>query len=212
MTAADLMKLKVCGMRDPDNIRQVAALHPDYMGFIFYRDSKRVVNETFQIPADFPPEIKRVGIFVNEPTPAMLATAKRYSLDLIQLHGEEPAGQCDELRETGVGVIKVFRLSNDFDFGRIAPYRKVVDYFLFDTKGSGYGGTGTPFDWTILEMYDQEIPFFLSGGLSPENIRDARNLKHMNIHAVDVNSGVEVRPGLKDIKKLENLILKIRSH
>jgi phosphoribosylanthranilate isomerase len=212
MASADLIKLKVCGMRDPDNIRQVAALHPDYMGFIFYPDSKRVVSETFHIPDDFPSGIKKVGVFVNESNRIILGIAKKYSLDFIQLHGDESAEQCDQLRKTGIGVMKVFSVASDFDFRRTLPYKKMVDYFLFDTKGIGYGGTGATFDWSILERYDQEIPFFLSGGITTENIRDVRRLRSMNVHAVDVNSGVEVRPGIKDTKKVKKLKLEMNTY
>jgi phosphoribosylanthranilate isomerase len=192
-------------MRDPENMIAVAALHPDYMGFIFYRNSKRVVPSNFQIPKDFPSGIRRVGVFVNESTTTILDLVRKFSLDFVQLHGEEPPGQCKELRTAGVGVIKVFALSGDFDFKTLEPFKKVVDYFLFDTKGADYGGTGTVFDWRILKKYDQEVPFFLSGGLSPENIHDVAMLRGMNLLALDVNSGVEVRPGLKDVEKIERL-------
>ena len=199
------IQLKVCGMRDPENMIAVAALRPDYMGFIFYRNSKRAVPSDFQIPKDFPSGIKRVGVFVNESMPAMLSLVRKFSLDFIQLHGEESPLQCEELRTAGVGVIKAFALSPGFDFKTLEPFKKVVDYFLFDNKGVDYGGTGTAFDWGMLKEYDQEVPFFLSGGLSLENIHDVALLEGMNLHAVDVNSGVEVRPGLKDVGKIKKL-------
>jgi phosphoribosylanthranilate isomerase len=192
-------------MRDPENMIAVAALHPDYMGFIFYRNSKRVVPSNFQIPKDFPSGIKRVGVFVNESTSTILSLVGKFSLDFVQLHGEESPRQCEELRTAGVGVIKVFALSGDFDFKTLEPFKKVVNYFLFDTKGADYGGTGTLFDWRILKKYDQEVPFFLSGGLSPENIHDVAMLRGMNLLALDVNSGVEAKPGLKDIGKIKKL-------
>ena len=209
MQPPNRIKLKICGMRDPENIRKVAALHPDYMGFIFYPDSKRAVGENFEIPKDFPLGIRRVGVFVNEKISVMLKRAKRYSLDFLQLHGEESAEQCEELRKSGVKVIKAFSIGGDFDFDNVIQYKKAVDYLLFDKKGAGYGGTGMTFDWTILEKYDQEIPFFLSGGLSPNNIREVEKLKGMNIHALDLNSGVETEPGIKNVQLVEKVRMKV---
>ena len=205
MHSSNRMKLKICGMRDAENIRNVAALHPDYMGFIFYPNSKRAVSEKFVIPNDFPGDIKRVGVFVNEKTLVMLNLARKYSLDFLQLHGEETVEQCEELRKNGARIIKAFSIQDDFDFDSVVRYKKSADYFLFDTKGPGYGGTGSAFDWTILERYDQEIPFFLSGGLSSHNVLEVVKLKGMNIHGLDVNSGVEVEPGMKDIGLIKTL-------
>jgi phosphoribosylanthranilate isomerase len=199
------IRLKVCGMRDARNMIEVAALHPDYMGFIFYRNSKRAVPLNFRIPNGFPSGIKRVGVFVDESTSAILNLVREFSLDFVQLHGEESPRQCEELRAAGPGVIKVFAIGAAFDFKTVEPFKSVVNYFLFDTKGAEYGGTGKVFDWRILQQYDQKVPFFLSGGLSPGNIHDVARLRGMNLHALDVNSGVEVRPGLKDVEKIKKL-------
>jgi phosphoribosylanthranilate isomerase len=199
------IRLKVCGMRDANNMIEVAALHPDYMGFIFYRNSKRAVPLNFQIPNDFPSYIKRVGVFVNESASIILNLVKEFSLDFVQLHGEESPRRCEELRGAGVGVIKVFAIDAVFDFKSTALFKNAVNYLLFDTKGAEYGGTGTVFDWRMLQQYDQEVPFFLSGGLSPGNIRDVSQLRGMNLHALDVNSGVEVKPGLKDVEKIKKV-------
>jgi phosphoribosylanthranilate isomerase len=205
MKADNPIRLKVCGMRDTGNMIEVAALHPDYMGFIFYRNSKRAVPLNFQIPKDFPSSVKRVGVFVNESTYVILNLVKEFSLDFVQLHGEESGRQCEELHAADIGVIKVFGIGAAFDFKTLEPYKNVVNYFMFDTKGAEYGGTGTVFDWRMLQQYDQEVPFFLSGGISPGNIRDVAQLRGMNLHAVDVNSGVEVRPGFKDVEKIKKL-------
>jgi phosphoribosylanthranilate isomerase len=199
------IRIKVCGMRDPENILQVSELHPDYMGFIFYPKSKRFVGTEFQIPEQLPKEIKRVGVFVNETTDNILALAKAHSLDFIQLHGNESAKQCVELKQNSLGVIKVFQVDAQFDFSEIDPYKKVVNYFLFDTKSTSYGGTGKSFDWNLLKQYDQEIPFFLSGGLSISNIEKTKEMNKMNLHALDINSGVEISPGLKAIEKIKEL-------
>jgi len=199
------VKLKVCGMRDPENILQVAELRPDYMGFIFYGKSKRFVGDDFDIPPRLNGDIKRVGVFVNETTAKMEDLATKHRLELIQLHGNESVEQCLELKESGRKVIKVFSIDNKFQFGQTKPFRQVADYFLFDTKSETYGGTGKSFDWKLLERYDQEVPFFLSGGLSSTNVKDVKNLSGMNLHALDVNSGVELSPGLKDIEKIGQL-------
>lgn len=199
------IKLKICGMRDANNIIDVASVEPDYLGFIFYSKSPRFVGDEFVLPTKLSPEILRVGVFVNETTSVILDKAKTYNLDYIQLHGNETPSQCEALGQFGLGIIKVFSVGNDFDFEITKPYKKVVDYFLFDTKGRHYGGNASTFNWDLLKQYDQEIPFFLSGGLSPENIEEVRKLDSMNIHALDVNSGVEISPGVKDSLKVKQL-------
>ena len=149
--------------------------------------------------------IKRVGVFVNEATSRIMELAIRHQLDFVQLHGNESAEQCAEIKASGLGVVKVFQMDGHFDFPKLVPYKKNTDYFLFDTKSESYGGTGKTFDWNILNRYDQDIPFFLSGGLSVENINDAKAINGMNLHALDINSGVEISPGLKDIDKIKLL-------
>jgi len=109
------------------------------------------------------------------------------------------------LGQLGLGIIKVFSVGDDFDFSITKPYKNVVDYFLFDTKGKHYGGNASTFNWDLLKQYDQEIPFFLSGGLTPENIEQVSKLEGMNVHALDVNSGVELSPGVKDVLKIKQL-------
>ena len=191
-------------MRDALNIVEVASLQPDYMGFIFYAGSRRTVPDNFQIP-EITHGIKRVGVFVNESTPSMLNKSIHHSLDFLQLHGNESPDQCRELRDQGVQLIKVFSVDDGFDFASTAAYKGTVDFFMFDTKGPGYGGTGMTFDWTRLEKYDQEVPFFLSGGISPDNIEGLNRVRRMNIHAIDVNSGVESEPGRKSVEKISRI-------
>ena len=196
------VKLKVCGMRDAGNILQVASLHPDYMGFIFYPQSPRFIGKDFTLPKEFPNTIKRVGVFVNESTDRIKALVKNLDLDFVQLHGNESVEDCSDLKSSGVGVIKVFSVGSDFDFQITKPYQPVVDFFLFDTKGKLFGGNAKTFDWSILQNYDQKIPFFLSGGLSEDNISAIASLSKMNIHALDLNSGIEIEPGIKSIERL----------
>ena len=205
------IRIKVCGMRDSENILQVAKLQPDYIGFIFYSKSKRFVGDDFKIPEQLQKNIKRVGVFVNEGTQEILKLSAKHALDFIQLHGNESTEQCDEIKARGLGVIKVFQMDNHFDFAEINAFKKSVDYFLFDTKTESYGGSGKAFDWSLLNQYNQEIPFFLSGGLSASTIKDVTGLHGMNLHALDINSGVEVSPGLKRIELINELKLIVNS-
>jgi len=203
------IKLKVCGMRETVNILEVASLQPDYMGFIFYEKSKRFVGNDFSISANFPPTIKRVGVFVNEKIDAVEKLVSNYKLDYVQLHGDETPEVCRVLMNDRIGVIKVFSIDKEFDFSKTKPYEPYSDFFLFDTKSESYGGSGKSFDWNLLKKYNQQIPFFLSGGLSPYNIQNLEELQGMNLHAIDINSGVETAPGLKDgtkIKSIKNIL------
>lgn len=205
------MKLKVCGMKDRENILEVAALGMDYMGFIFYAKSPRYVGAQFELPAGFPVEIKKVGVFVNEVVGRMLDLGKKVKLDYFQLHGHEPVEVCKRLREEGYGIIKVFSVDDDFDFSITEPYTAVADYFLFDTKGKYYGGNAQVFNWELLRKYGQQVPFFLSGGLNADNLAGLNVLGGMNIHALDVNSGVELSPGVKDLKKIKELKVRLQA-
>jgi len=202
MSALSKIKLKVCGMRDPENIMDVAALKPDYMGFIFHSKSPRNVGYSFTLPDKFPSGIKRVGVFVNNGLDAILQQTECHALDYIQLHGDDSVRFCEEVRDHDLKIIKAFAVDDAFDFESTKPYKGIVDYFLFDTKGELRGGNGAAFNWRALERYDQEVPFFLSGGLNPENLTDLATLKGMNIHALDINSGVEISPGLKNVEKI----------
>jgi phosphoribosylanthranilate isomerase len=203
-------KLKICGMRDPDNIMEVAALRPDFMGFIFYPGSKRFVGHNFRIPDGFSDEIKRVGVFVNETIKGMLEVVATHALDFVQLHGEETSDTCGKLKESGVGVIKTFSIDETFRFTSVLPYLDKVDYFLFDTKGQSFGGHGRAFDWDILTTYDQSVPYFLSGGLSLDNVGEVNTIKGRSPFALDINSGVEIAPGLKDIDRVRRLMMHIK--
>jgi phosphoribosylanthranilate isomerase len=207
-------KLKICGMKFRHNMLKVAQMKPDYLGFIFYEKSPRYMPETLS-PKDLqqlPKQTKKVGVFVNATTAYMQAQAKAYRLDLLQLHGSESPEQCEELKKSGYNLIKVFSLGReDFDFELLDAYKPYVKYFLFDTKGRQPGGNGETFDWSLLRQYDQEIPIFLSGGISLENVNQLSALPFLNIHAIDVNSRFEVEPGIKDINLLQKLKDKMKN-
>jgi len=200
------LKIKICGMRDVENIREVSAFQPGYMGFIFYEKSPRFVGHDFVIPSEVPGEINRVGVFVNHTKQFVTDTMNRLQLDYAQLHGDESLEFCEELKERGVKIIKVFRVDEDFDFRTTTQFETVADFFLFDTKGKLYGGNAIPFEWTLLAQYNQALPFFLSGGIYLENIQKLKDILSLNIHAIDINSGVEDRPGFKNITKISEII------
>lgn len=195
-------------MRNPQNITDIAALNPDYLGFIFYEKSKRYVGEDFDEAATYhlPKGIKKIGVFVNASMEYVLSKVKRYGLDLVQLHGEESPEFCRDLQMKNITIIKVFAVGQTFDFSILEPYKPYCDYFLFDTKGKEKGGNGITFNWDVLKDYDNEKPFFLSGGLNLENIGKVKELGDLNILAIDVNSGFETEPGLKDVESIRRLM------
>lgn len=196
------MKLKICGMKYPDNILEVSELLPDYMGFIFWEKSSRFFDG--EIP-NLPKSIQKVGVFVNASFDEIVSKIKKHHLDLIQLHGNESVELCMDLKKENIQIIKVFSVNDDFDFKVLEPYEAVCDYFLFDTKGKLPGGNGIVFDWKVLETYPSTKPFFLSGGIGIEEIASVKQLLKTNlpIHAIDINSKFEIEPGLKNIELLK---------
>lgn len=199
--------LKICGMKDPDNLQEVARLEPDYLGFIFYPKSKRYMADTLspEVVKALPSSIRRVGVFVNAETADVLEQAVAYGLDVLQLHGDESPEQCATLQGNGYTIVKAFGVNEEFDFESLLAYTPVVDYYLFDTKGPSYGGNGIPFDWTVLEKYDRHKAFFLSGGIGLEELGGVISLKDFPLYAIDVNSRFETEPGFKDINLLKQL-------
>ena len=195
------MKLKVCGMRETKNIKALASLKPDYMGFIFWETSKRYCAT---IPSDIPKAIKKVGVFVDETTEQIKAKVKLFGLDAVQLHGDESTKQCAALLNL-CEVIKAFRISPDFDFKQLAPYQDHCTYFLFDTKGPLPGGNGIGFDWELLMGYSLHTPFFLSGGIGLGHVDAIAEIRKRNlpIYALDVNSQFECEPGVKKIEEIK---------
>jgi phosphoribosylanthranilate isomerase len=197
-------------MKEPANIGSVAALRPDYLGFIEYKPSPRFVGNGFHVPL-MSANITRVGVFVDEILERILVRVAESGYDAVQLHGHESPDFAARLRDTGIQVIKVFRVDEDFDFGETTAFVNSVDYFLFDARGKHPGGNGIQFDTRILKRYDQQVPFFLSGGLRPETLKDdLAGLKNMNLYAVDLNSGVEQAPGLKDPERVKASIDYVR--
>ena len=197
------MKIKVCGLKYAENIDAVSALGPDYVGFICYGPSPRYAGELDIKTADnIPDSILKTAVFVNEDRETIDALIDKYGFDAIQLHGNEHAEFCTFFRDK-VHVIKAFGVNENFDFNILDEFSGKVDLFLFDTKTNIHGGSGKSFDWNLLDNYKLDIPFFLSGGLSLENLDAVRNIRHPQLYGVDLNSKFEAAPGLKDISKLE---------
>ncbi|MDL5045738.1 phosphoribosylanthranilate isomerase [Oscillatoria amoena NRMC-F 0135] len=193
-------------MRDQESCMETGALHPDFMGFIFYRNSPRYVGDDFSVPESLPSCILKVGVFVNAEPDFIRGLVERNKLDAVQLHGDEPPEDCAAIRRFVPFVIKSFAVDQVFDFKVTVPYEPVVDYFLFDAKGQHFGGNGISFDWQVLERYRQRIPFFLSGGINAENILQVSRVGNPNLVGLDLNSGFEIRPGVKDVNTLRKAL------
>ncbi len=202
-----MYKLKVCGMKYPDNIRQLLELKPDFIGFIFYKKSKRYVGHNLNIKKlNIPESIKKVGVFVNAEVDEIKENINIHNLNMLQLHGDESPEFCKELKQTGLKISKAFQVDENFDFSVLKPFFSVCDYYLFDTKTKLYGGSGKKFNWKILEKYNNQKPFFLSGGIDLEDVDEIDKLKNLNIFAIDINSKFEISPGVKDIKKNKEFV------
>ena len=215
-------------MRDGDNIRQVAELGVDWIGFIFWQKSPRLVTmipthagiipdrapAVSHFPSDKP---KRVGVFVDEMPQNIITRVVNFRLDLIQLHGHESPTVIRNLRRTldpdirpGIQFIKAISIGNRNDVTAYKEYEDCVDYFLFDNKCQSVGGSGNQFDWSVLEAYDGKKPFLLSGGIGPDDAEHIKTFHHPQCIGIDLNSRFETEPGLKDVNKLREFIKTIR--
>lgn len=206
------LKIKICGMRHQENIEEISSLKPDMIGFIFFPPSKRYAGEILD-PSHLsclPSSTKRTGVFVNETTDQILNIVSKYTLDFVQLHGNEPAEQCSLIRKKRLGVIKTFSISENFNFEKCSDYLPYTDYFLFDTSTPAYGGSGKKFRWEVLRNYKLAHPFFLSGGISADDTEKILDLSVEGFYGIDLNSRFETEPGLKNYKMLEKFISEIR--
>ena len=200
------MKLKVCGMKFPENISEIESLKPDFMGFIFYKKSKRFFNESKLILND---KINRVGVFVNQEINEVIDNIKKYKLDYVQLHGEEDVRYCLSIKSI-CKVIKVFKIDDTFNFDKVKKFENVSDYYLFDTKTNLHGGSGKKFNWEILKNYNSKKYFFLSGGISENDIEEIKKIRKIYpIIGIDINSKFELPNLKKDRAKIKSLIDKI---
>lgn len=196
------MLVKVCGMKYAKNITQVAELQPSYIGFIFYKKSIRYFNQ--QIPK-LPDTIKKVGVFVNETVEQIKKKVTEHKLQAVQLHGTETVDFCRQLKAIfpKIELIKAFSVDEKFDLKKTVQYESFCTCFLLDTKGKLYGGNGVKFNWDILKKYKGNTPFLLSGGITKEDAEDIKKIKHPQFIGVDVNSGFEIEPALKNIEDLK---------
>ena len=233
------MIIKVCGMRDADNIREVSDLGIDMMGFIFYPKSPRyvqMVSSRAGIIPDYSEErilrmkagekksVKdkertpaRVGVFVDDMSQNIVTRVYNYDLDYIQLHGNEPRETCENLRATldpdikpGIKIIKAISVATAENIEKYKEYVGAVDLFLFDTKCKTVGGSGEQFDWQVLKEYDGEVPFLLSGGIGLEDAERIKGFRHPMCVGIDLNSKFEIEPGLKDVEKLRTFLLRVK--
>ena len=193
-------------MCDGENIRAVEALGIDLMGFIFWPRSSRYVAER---PAYLPIKCKRVGVFVDADTDTIRRTVDAFALDIIQLHGSESPAMIRNLRATldpGIQFIKAISVGGCDDIATYKYYEGCVDYFLFDTKCQTAGGSGQQFEWSVLDAYDGEKPFLLSGGIGPDDAERIKAFHHPKCIGIDLNSRFEIEPGIKDIVKLKTFL------
>ena len=223
------MVIKVCGMRDARNIREVSQLGVDMIGMIFYPKSPRYVEMQSSHAGIIPDYVKediniksakspaRVGVFVDDMVQNIVTRVVNYHLDYVQLHGNEPREMCENLRLTldpdirpGIKIIKAISVSDASDIQKYKEYVGAVDLFLFDTKCKTVGGSGQQFDWQVLEQYDGEVPFLLSGGIGPDDASRLHAFHHPKCIGIDLNSRFEIEPGVKDVEKLKGFLNEIQ--
>lgn len=248
------MIVKVCGMREPENIRDVAALGVDWIGFIFYPKSPRYVSQIRSRAGIIPDysvfmkheelsskemsskelssketssketsskemmrQVKRVGVFVDDMPQNIVTRAVNYELDIIQLHGSESVIMIDNLRSTlapsirkGIKFMKALSISTAEDILRYKEYEGHVDYFIFDTQTPLVGGSGNHFDWNMLDAYDGNTPFILSGGVGPDDAERVLSIRHPMFAGIDLNSQFETAPAVKNVDALKAFLAKIR--
>ncbi len=217
------MKVKVCGLRNPENITEVLDLGVEYVGFIFHEASKRHAEDN-QLAEWLTnndvlfTETARVGVFVNAGMDTILNTVHDYHLDYVQLHGEESPGYCRELQLLwsastlrSAKLIKAFSVDENFNFQDTAAYADTCSLFIFDTGGQqAHGGTGVKWNWQLLENYKGATPFLLSGGIGPQDVRRVQLVDHPQLVGVDLNSKFETAPGLKNTMHLQGFIAGLR--
>ena len=201
------MIVKVCGLRNAQNIEDICKLGVDMLGFILYPPSPRYVGESVL------PETKeqaRVGVFVNEKMDNIIHQAQRIQLTHLQLHGNENVEECESLRSKGYKVIKSISVENADDVRKAQLYDGKVDILLFDTKCSEHGGSGKSFDWSLLNKYQGSTPFLLSGGITLQMADEINAINHPKFMGIDINSRFEIEPALKDINKIEKFLKNIK--
>lgn len=204
------MKIKICGMKNAENVEEISTLCPDMLGFIFYEKSPR---NAFDLNIDFIKNFKaaqKVGVFVNESIENIRKICTERDIKTVQLHGGENPEFCNKAKALGFVVIKAFQIYDKGDFEKIADYASVCDYALLDTKCSTYGGSGQKFAWDLLDEYRWQLPFILSGGICENDAKNILKIKNKMLFGIDLNSRFENEQKLKDCNKLKKFIKEIR--
>ena len=204
------MQIKVCGLTNPENIEEIYKLGVDYLGFIFYPKSPRRVEHVLQNTRFLPSHAQKVGVFVNKKYEKIKEYIEKYQLTHLQFHGDEDTEFIEQFKNRNLKLFKVFKIEENFDFSVTKQFENCADYFLFDTQTKNYGGSGKKFNWQSLQNYNGKTPFLLSGGIKPEDYKLIKEFKHPQFVGVDLNSGFEIKPGLKDVEKLKFFLEKIR--
>ena len=204
------LRIKVCGMKLTENRQEVEKLGVDFLGYIFYGPSKRFIGENPEVGL-FNSAKPKVGVFVDENVFEILGMAKNMGFEYVQLHGKENAKTCQILKSQGLKIIKAFSVNEKFKFSTTKPFEKVADFFLFDAKTKLPGGSGEKFNWEILKNYTGHTPFFLSGGIDANDVEKIKIIQHEKFTGVDLNSGFEDEPGLKNIEKLAQFIKELKA-
>lgn len=217
------MKIKICGLTQPENIKEILLQQPDMVGFIFYAKSPRMVDEK-SLPQWIEEnealfgDIKRVGVFVDAKIDYVLNAVHDFKLDFIQLHGTESPEYCREIQDywnfssiRKAAFIKAFQVDEQFDFSAVQSYEGICSYFLFDTKSAQHGGSGKKFDWSILNNYKGVTPFLLSGGIGPDDAAAVKKLNIPQLAGIDINSRFESEPGVKEVAKVETFLKTLKN-
>jgi phosphoribosylanthranilate isomerase len=207
------MMIKVCGMREPQNITHVAALAPMLMGFVFYDKSPRYAGKLDpEVVHSLPHYVTPVALFVNKSLDGIVTTCSKYGINTVQLHGSESPQICKALVEKGFTVFKAVSLTSAKDITKLKAYEGIVTLFVFDTKGSGTtkGGTGQKWDWSLLEKYNLNTPYLLSGGIGANDVDKIVAAMRPGMVGIDINSRFETAPGVKDLALLTRFFLSLR--
>lgn len=203
------MKLKICGLKNIENIIEISnEIRPDFLGFIFYKNSPRFV-QNLDIKELNKININKVGVFVNENIYNILKISEVYNLKYAQIHGEIELKFLEELKKNNIKILKAINISNKENFNEIKKYQDFVDFFLFDSKSEKHGGSGIKFNWELLNEYKEKTLFFLSGGISINDVNQINKIKHPSLFGLDLNSKFEINAGTKDIKLLKEFKQKI---
>ena len=208
------MQFKVCGITDMNQAIALEAMGVDYIGFIFYAPSKRYVLSALtldQLKKFAPANAKKVGVFVNEAIPSLVSIVEAAGLDMVQLHGDEDEAYCATLKTilaVKAQIVKVFRVGDKMPL--VDSFQDLADYYLFDTDSKMYGGTGAHFNWELLKGNSINKPYFLSGGIGPNDMGGIEVMKQTRagktLVALDINSQFEIEPGVKNLEKIKTFI------